>query len=130
MARDEIRVTNLEADNSASIEIALVEPATVNTTNGVCVVDAFDNKNNSLQITIANTASASAKVTLQAGDKYPNACLGKLEVTVPGNSIHVFTYTDLSRFETNNGDVCIDFESGFAGTIYATARRAGLKPVA
>ena len=35
-----------------------------------------------------------------------------------------------SRLEQADGSLLVDFESGFTGTIYATGKRAGLKPTA
>lgn len=128
MARDEITLIKPEADASASVEVATAEATTVNAGNGICVKKAFDCKNNSLHITVNNTGSTST-ITLVAGDKYPNTCLGNLEVAVASGTTVVMV-DDMSRFETKDGDLNIDFGSGFTGTIYAVAKRAGLKPVA
>lgn len=130
MARDNITVIKPEIDRSASIEVATVTATTVNQANGICVVDAFDNKNNSLQITVTNTASSASTVTFVAGGHYPNSCLGDLTATVDASTTTVIMIQDLSRFEDKDGNLNIDFGTGFTGSIYAVAKRAGLEPVA
>ena len=130
MARDTIDVQNPVLDNSESVGTVKVTKTTVTQANGITVKKAFNNKNNTLFIHIDTTATSDSSLTIKAGDTYPNAMLGDLTVALTKSAETVLQIQDPSRFENKDGSVNIDFASGFAGTIYAVAKRAGLKPVA
>lgn len=122
MARDIIAVQYPEMDDSQSIANAKVTKKTVTQANGIAIEKAFDNKNNSLVICVENTASSASSVTFKAGDNYPNAKLGDLEVNVDQNSLNVFQIQDPSRFENKDGSMNLDFKTGFTGNIFAAAK--------
>jgi hypothetical protein len=130
MARDTIDVQNPVLDNSESVGTVKVTKTTVTQANGITVKKAFNNKNNTLFIHVDTTATSDSSLTIKAGDTYPNAMLGDLTVALTKSAETVLQIQDPSRFENKDGSVNIDFASGFAGTIYAVAKRAGLKPVA
>ncbi len=122
MARDIIAVQYPEMDDSQSVANAKVTKQTVTQANGITIEKAFDNKNNSLVICVENTASSASSVTFKAGDNYPNAKLGDLEVNVDQNSLNVFQIQDPSRFENKDGSMNLDFKTGFTGNIFAAAK--------
>lgn len=130
MARDIIDVQNPVLDNSESVGTVKVKKTTVTQANGITVKKAFNNKNNTLFIHVDTTVTSDSSLTVKAGDAYPNAMLGDLTVALTKSAETVLQIQDPSRFENKDGSVNIDFASGFTGTIYAVAKRAGLKPVA
>lgn len=125
MARDIVKVQLPVQDATASIEIKAFAKTTVAPANGVAIEDALGNKNNSLVIVVEPTATGA--VTIKAGDAYPNAMLGDLVVTPTADQVNAILLEDIARFENRDGSVNIDFAEGFAGTIYAVAKRAGIK---
>lgn len=127
MARDKITPQLPVQDATQSIEIAAFDKQTVTAANGIEIGDALANKNNSLVIVIEPTTADT--VTLKAGDAYPNSMLGDLAVTPTASKVNAILLEDISRFERRDGSIYIDFGSTFAGTIYAVAKRAGIKPV-
>lgn len=110
-------------DASESYEIAEVTPT--NIASEMVIKNALDNKNNSLVIVV--TATGAGTITLKAGDAYPNAILGDEPLTI-GVGTTVIRLEDISRFEKKNGSVVLT-NTSTTGTIFATAKRAGLKPV-
>lgn len=129
MARDKVTVLLPVQDDSQSIEVGEVTPKAVTVANGIEISDALDNKNNSLQIYIQNTANAAKNVTIKAGDNYPNAMLGDKVVSAASEKITVVLLEDISRFENRDKSVYLDFAAGFTGNVWAVAKRAGIKPV-
>lgn len=127
MARDEITVNLPVQDVTESIETIAITKQSVTVANGIKVKNAWDNKNNSLVIIIEPTTAAA--VTFKAGDAYPNSMLGDLVVTPTNSKPNVYLIDDIARFQTSDGALLIDFGSSFVGTIYAVAKRAGIKPV-
>lgn len=127
MAYDVINVQLPVQDATQSIEIASFNKTTVVPANGIEIAKALDNKNNSLVIVIEATAVGT--VTIKAGNMFPNAMLGDLLVT-PAEGVNAILLEDISRFENRDGSVKLEFAEGFAGSIYAVAKRAGIKPVA
>ena len=127
MARDIIEVLKPVLDNSESVASVAITEQTVTQANGIEIKDAFENKDNTLFIMVNNTGSDNT-VVVKAGDAYPNSMLGDLTLAV-GAGMTAIQIQDPSRFETAKGTLCLDFGSGFAGKIYAVAKRAGLKPV-
>lgn len=127
MARDEITVNLPVQDVTESIETIAITKTTVTAANGIEIKDAWDNKNNSLVIIVEPTTAAT--VTFKAGNAYPNSMLGDLAVTPTNNKVNAYLIDDIARFQTTDGALLIDFGSAFVGTIYAVAKRAGIKPV-
>lgn len=125
MARDIVNVQLPVQDATASIEIKAFEKTTVAPANGVEIAKALDNKNNSLVIVIEPTTTGT--VTIKAGNAYPNAMLGDLNVAPTAGQVNAILLEDIARFENRDGSVNIDFAEGFAGTIYAVAKRAGFR---
>lgn len=130
MARDAITVNSPDLDNSESAGIVKVTEHTVTQANGITISNAFENKNNTLMIVVKNTyASADNSVTFKAGNAYPNKMLGDLTLTLSKSATSVMQIQDPSRFENKDGSVNLDFGTSFTGTIFAVAKRVGLKPV-
>ncbi len=127
MAQDIIQVQLPKQEATQSVEVASFTKQTVTAANGIKIKKALDNKNNSLVIIIEATAAGA--VTIKAGDNYPNAMLGDLTVTAAKDEVTAIILEDISRFENRDGSVDIAFASTFTGTIYAVAKRAGLRPV-
>ena len=125
MARDIVNVQLPVQDATASIEIKAFAKKTVTPANGVVIEKALDNKNNSLVIIIEPTTAGA--VTIKAGDAYPNSMLGDLTVAPTAGQVNAILLEDMARFENRDGSVNIDFATGFAGTIYAVAKRAGFR---
>lgn len=119
----DINVILPKKDVTQSIEVAEFAPATLEAEN--VIVDAMKNKDNSLAIVIIATTGGT--IAIKAGDNYPNAMLGDLTVAV-GVGANVIRLLDVSRFENRDGSIKIT-NTGAAGTIFATAKRAGIAPV-
>ena len=130
MARDIVNVLLPVQDDTQSVETIAVAKQAVTQANGIAIKEALANKNNTLQISIETTASADSTLTIKAGDNYPNKILGDLTVALEGSAITVVLLEDISRFENRDGSINLDFASGFAGNVWAVAKRAGIKPVA
>jgi len=127
MAQDVIKVQLPVQEATESVEIIAFAKQTVTPANGIKIENALANKNNSLVIVVeCKTAGA---VTIKAGDNYPNAMLGDLTITPTKDKVNAIILEDISRFENRDGSVDLAFASTFAGTIYAVAKRAGLRPV-
>ena len=127
MAYDEIMVQLPVQEATQSVEIAAFDKTTVVAENGIKIVKALENKNNSLVIVIEPTAEGA--VNIKAGNNYPNAILGDLVITPTAGKVNAIILEDISRFENRDGSVELAFASTFQGTIYAVAKRAGLRPV-
>ena len=119
----EIEVTLPVLDESQSIEYAAA--ATVDIDTDMVINEALKNKNNSLAI-IA-TVTTAGTLTIKAGDNYPNAILGDLDVTLE-EGINIIRLQDISRFENRDGSVALAGDGTLAGTICAAAKRAGITP--
>lgn len=127
MAYDEITVQLPVQEATQSAEVIAFSKQAVTPANGIKIKQALDNKNNSMVIIVEPTTAGT--VTIKAGNNYPNRVLGDLNITPTNNKVNAIILEDISRFENRDGSVCIAFASGFVGTIYAVAKRAGLKPV-
>lgn len=112
-------------DVTESIEVGEVTAKTI--TTDMQIVDALKNKNNSLAIVVV--ASTAGNLVIKAGDNYPNAILGDLSVAC-GAGTTVIRLQDISRFENRDCTVKVAGDGTLAGTIYATAKRAGIRPAA
>lgn len=126
MSRDNVNVQYPLIEGTQSVASIEIEKDTVTPANGVNVVNAFDNKNNTLFICVENTDDADSSVTFLAGDSYPNAMLGDLQQEIPSESVVVFQIQDPSRFENKDGSLKIDFDDDFEGNIYAVAKSVNL----
>ncbi len=126
MTRDLINVQYPVLDGTQSVAEVKVTKSDVTQANGISIKEAFANKNNTLLICVENTAAAPSQVTFKAGDMYPNAMLGDLTVDVDTSAVHAFQIQDISRFETRDGALNLDFASGFEGKIYAIAKPTAL----
>lgn len=125
MATVNIDVCLPKADATDSIEVATV--TTKNITTDMQIVDALKNKNNSLSIVVV--ASTAGTFIIKAGDNYPNAILGDLNVAC-GVGTTVIRLKDISRFENRDGSVKVKGNGTLVGTVYATAKHAGIRPAA
>ena len=68
MARDIITVHLPAADRSNSVEFIEIEKQSVTQENGIEIKEALRNKNNSLQISVENTANSDNTVIIRAGN--------------------------------------------------------------
>lgn len=118
-----INVILPKLDKTQSIEIAAVAPVTI--ASEMKIEKALNNKNNSFVIVIVATTAGT--LTFKAGDNYPNAILGDLDVSVAVGTT-VIKLEDISRFENRDGSINLTNKTT-VGTIFATAKRAGLEPV-
>ena len=125
MTRNIINVQYPVLEHTESIANICIEKSDVSPENGVTIVDAFSNKNNSLFIVIENEASDSL-LTVKAGDAYPNSMLGDIVIELPAG-VSAIQLQDLSRFEKADGSIDLDFAEGFTGTIFAVAKWAGVR---
>jgi len=126
MTRDIINVQYPALDHSESVANIAITQTTVVPANGITIADAFSNKNNSLFIVI--DASAASKLTVKAGEAYPNSMLGEIVIELPAG-VSAIQLQDLSRFEKTDGSIDLDFATGFSGTIFAVAKWAGVREV-
>lgn len=117
-----INVDLSKSDATSSIEISSVTPTTL--TADMTIVDAVKSKNNSLAIVI--TATTAGTLTIKAGNHYPNSMLGDLKVVIAVGTT-VIRFQDISRFENSDGSVKLT-NASTVGTIFATAKRAGILP--
>lgn len=128
MTRDIIKVQYPTLDHTESVANIAITKKAVTVANGITIEDAFSNKNNSLFIVIDNTATAESLLTVKAGDAYPNSMLGDIVIELPVG-VSAIQLQDLSRFEKADGSIDLDFDTDFAGTIYAIAKWAGVREV-
>lgn len=126
MTRDVINVQCPIIDKTQSVANTAITKTAVVVANGITIKNAFKNKNNTLFICLENTATSESKVTFKAGDTYPNAMLGDLEVPLAESSTTMLQIQDSSRFENKDGSVNLDFATGFTGKIYAVAKSVAL----
>ena len=127
MTRDIINVQYPTLDHTESVANICIEKYAVNQANGITIAEAFSNKNNTLFVVIENTASDSL-LTVKAGDAYPNSMLGDIVIELPAGTSAI-QLQDLSRFEKADGGIDLDFAEGFAGTVFAVAKWAGVRTV-
>lgn len=128
MADSSINVNLPALESSQSAEIINFTKQTVTSGDTITIKNALDNKNNSLIIIaeLASSATVAGSLKIKAGNNYPNSMLGDLTVTV-GLGANAIILEDISRFENRDGSIKI--AATYGGTIYAVAKRAGLKPV-
>lgn len=128
MADSSINVNLPALESSQSAEIINFTKQTVASGDTITIKNALDNKNNSLIIIaeLASSATSAGSLKIKAGNNYPNSMLGDLTVTV-GLGANAIILEDISRFENRDGSIKI--AATYGGTIYAVAKRAGLKPV-
>lgn len=125
MARDKITVYNYTYENTDSAGVVGITKQAVTQANGIEISNAFENKDNSLIITIDNTANAASTVTIKAGEKQ-NAILGDCTLALQTGINSIALNRDMARFENKDGSVYLDFATGFTGNIWASAEKAGL----
>lgn len=125
MARDKITVYNYTYENTDSAGVVAITKQAVTQANGIEISNAFANKDNSLIITIYNTASAASTVTIKAGEMQ-NAILGDCTLALKTGINSIALNRDMARFENKDGSVYLDFATGFTGDIWASAEKAGL----
>lgn len=126
MARDKINLIEPVLDESRCIAVKEITANTITQANGTEISGAFGCKDNSLQITVNNSADAAKKLTLKAG-VFDNAVLGDKTISVSSGKTTVILLENPSRFQQKDGAVYIDYETGFTGTIYAVGKHAGLE---
>ena len=126
MARDKITLIEPVLDESKSVAVKEISAGTITQANGTEISGAFGCKDNSLQITVNNSAEAAKKMTIKAG-VYDNAVLGDLVLSIGASKTSVILIENPSRFQQKDGSVYIDYETGFTGTIYAVGKHAGLE---
>lgn len=126
MTRDVINVQCPVVDKTQSVANVAVTKTAVTAANGIEIENAFKNKNNTLFICLENTATKEVKVTFLAGDAYPNSMLGDLAVALGASSTTMLQVQDVSRFETKEGALKLDFGTEFTGNIYAVAKSVAL----
>lgn len=128
MADSSINVNLPALESSQSAEIINFTKQTVTSGDTITIKNALDNKNNSLIIIaeLASSVTVAGSLKIKAGNNYPNSMLGDLTVTV-GLGANAIILEDISRFENRDGSIKI--AATYGGTIYAVAKRAGLKPV-
>ena len=119
----DINVILPKKDATQSVEVATATAAAIEAE--MKIVDAMKNKDNSMAIVI--NATGAGTITIKAGDNYPNAMLGDLVLAVD-TGVNVIRLLDISRFENRDGSIVLT-NNGAAGTIFVTAKRAGIAPV-
>lgn len=119
----DINVILPKKDATQSVEVATATAAAIEAE--MKIVDAMKNKDNSMAIVI--NATGAGTITIKAGDNYPNAMLGDLVVAVD-TGVNIIRLLDISRFENRDGSIVLT-NNGAAGTIFVTAKRAGIAPV-
>lgn len=125
MARDIITVNNYTYENTDCAGVVAITPKAVTVANGIEIQKAFGNKDNSLHITVNNTGNAANTLVIKAGEKQ-NAIMGDCTIALATGVNEVVLNRDMARFERKDGSVYLDFGTGFTGTIYASAEKAGL----
>ncbi len=128
MTRDKIYVQYPTLDHTESVANIGIEKKTVVAANGITLVDAFSNKNNSLFVIVENDDDTKSSMTVKSGNAYPNSMLGDISIEIPVG-VSAIQVQDLARFEKSDGSVDLDFAEGFDGSVYAIAKWAGVRPV-
>lgn len=82
-----------------------------------------------LVLEVSNTAAAAHNVIIRAGGAEPDSSftpwpafrgsLGDLDVSVTNATTQVVGPLETSRFKQSNGDINVDFDVGFTGTVRA-----------
>lgn len=126
MARDKIDLIEPILDETRCVAVKEITAETITQANGTEISGAFGCKDNSLQITVNNSADAAKKLTIKAG-VYDNAVLGDKVISIASKKTVVLLIENPSRFQQKDGAIYIDYESGFTGTIYAVGKHAGLE---
>lgn len=126
MARDKIVLIEPILDETRCVAVKEITAETITQANGTEISGAFGCKDNSLQITVNNSADAAKKLTIKAG-VYDNAVLGDKVISIASKKTVVLLIENPSRFQQKDGAIYIDYESGFTGTIYAVGKHAGLE---
>ena len=126
MARDKINLIEPVLDESSYIAVKELSANTITQANGTEIVGAFGCKDNSLQITVTNSAEAAKKLTIKAG-VFDNAILGDKTISVASGKTIVILIENPSRFQQADSSIYIDYETGFTGNIYAVGKHAGLE---
>lgn len=128
MTRDEINVLYPISDTTDTIQTLVPTETTISAEDKITIKNAFACKDNTLTISLTNTALTNSNVTFIKG-VYPNSILGDLTVEIKANSTLLIKIENPSRLEQADGSLLIDFDKNFTGTIYATGKYAGLKKV-
>ncbi len=126
MARDEITIQLPTITNTTGAAIKELTLQAVTVANGIKLKKAMECMRNTLMLLVTNSAGADKTVTLKAGNKYPNACLGDLTLPIGTGKTATIVVQDPSRFVDADGAICIDFGTGFTGTIAAVAKPTGI----
>lgn len=126
MARDKISLIEPILDETRCVAVKEIAAGTITPANGTEISGAFGCKDNSLQITVNNSADAAKKLTIKAG-VYDNAVLGDKIISIASKKTSVILIENPSRFQQKDGAIYIDYETGFTGTIYAVGKHAGLE---
>jgi|ERR1700741_1668771 len=119
MARTAIPITRLVHNDSISNPAGTTIDSTLVTAGAVIVSPPFS----SIMVRVNNTSGADRDVIVRAGIR-PIASMGgygDLTEEVPATSGSELFYLNSSRYAQTNGDLYIDFESGFTGTIAVIA---------
>lgn len=127
MARDEISLQYMTYDATDSVGSAQITKQNVVQANGIKIKNAFACKDNSLKIVIDNTyATSDSTLTIKAGNKQ-NSILGDSTVALVKSATTVIApLRDMARYENSDGSIDLDFSTGFTGSIFAVAEKAGL----
>ncbi len=93
---------------------------------GLAITDFFNHKDSKL--VVYNSVGSDKTITLVAGtnDKCIKKGIGNKSITITNGSYELIDQIESARFDSGDGDLYIDFESGFtSGTIYAVGTKHG-----
>jgi len=133
MSRTSLPINIWSASNSRKVIRTSAYAATIDQANGMVVQSTFAQGMppqylEQLNLLVSNTDTVAHTVTVKAGASTwaGNRGLGDLVVTIPaGGSGAPPIPVDISRHAQNaNGDINVDFDSGFTGTITAELSKA------
>lgn len=117
---------SVEVGNANTTDETLAAITTLNTK--VTINDAMANKNNSMYI-VANVATP-GKLTIKAGDAYPNRCLGDYKTLSLGTGINVIQLEDISRFENRDDTIIVEGDGEIVANLFVIGKRVGVDTVA
>lgn len=115
MARDAVAIVQPDLNDSAAIGAG----TTITPANGAAI--AADGVTGDLVIRVTQTGATAKSLTVVAGANPPGltAGLGDLAIGPLAQNSDVVIRVESARFCQANGDINIDFETGFAGKIWA-----------
>lgn len=127
MARDKVKVQLPKIDNLTTVAEKELVQTTVTQANGVVIEKPLECMRNTTVIMVTNSdVSNDSTVTFKKGDAYPNSMRGDKTIAVGKGKTVVLMLQDPSQFINREGNIDVDFATGFTGTIAVIGKPTGV----